>query len=160
MAILDIHSSRRGPAGQLSNLAVHEFVFRGIPVKSIECILQAVKFEGVKRQNHVLAMAPWDAFEYGKRYGQGWKRRSRGRLWWQGEPMMREGDEYRMFLDEAYWALASNDGFRDNLLRSWPAQLVHTIGGQDPYTTVLTEEEFCTRLMNMREHILERQGGQ
>lgn len=152
--VIDIHSTKQGPAGQLSNLAPHEFEFRGFTVPSIESVLQSVKFQDLKRQNAVLAMQPWDAFSYGKRYGQGWKSKGRGLLWWQGQPMARDSDEYQAFLNELYYAACKNEDFHDNLVRSWPNKLVHTIGGQDIFHTVLTEEEFTNRLESMRLEIL------
>ena len=132
--VIDIHSTKAGPAGALSNLAANEFAFRGRLVLSVESVLQSLKFQDLKRQDHVLAMEPWDAFSYGKRYGQGWKSKGRGLLWWQGQPMARDSEEYQTFLTELYWAVCRNEVFHENLLQSWPHTLVHTIGGRTSTT--------------------------
>ncbi len=72
-------------------------------------------------------------------------------LWWQGQPMARDGDEYQNFLTSAFTALyTQNENARVALLSTGDAELIHSIGVQDARETVLTEQEFCSRLMNVR----------
>ncbi|WP_226377912.1 NADAR family protein [Citrifermentans bremense] len=43
--------------------------------------------------------------------------------------------------------------FADDLLATGEEVLTHSIGEQDPRKTVLTEDEFCSRLMANRSRI-------
>jgi hypothetical protein len=50
-------------------------------------------------------------------------------------------------------ALAENDGFRNALIATGNAVLTHSIGKKNQSETILTEQEFCSRLMRVREMI-------
>jgi hypothetical protein len=67
--------------------------------------------------------------------------------------MKRNSDEYFNFLDEAYDCLGENKEFRDALLASGNSFLTHSIGKTEITQTILTEQEFCSRLMKLREKL-------
>ena len=71
-------------------------------------------------------------------------------LYWQGVEYKRDSEEYQQLLDRAYEALALNEGFRRALLASGDAVLRHTLGRTNQKETVLTQSEFCGRLMRLR----------
>jgi len=75
-------------------------------------------------------------------------------LWWNGVAYEREGEEYQKLLDRAFDALAKNVHWRIALLSTGDQLLTHSMGNADPKRTVLTEEEFCSRLMNIRARLL------
>ena len=74
-------------------------------------------------------------------------------LYWQGEIYPRDSQAYQDLLDRAFAALATNEGFRKALLATGNANLTHSIGKNKITETVLTRQEFCSRLMNIRERI-------
>lgn len=72
------------------------------------------------------------------------------KLYWQGKEFARESEEYQLLLNRAYNAIYQNAGFRSALEASKPAILTHSIGKNDETRTVLTQTEFCGRLMKLR----------
>lgn len=149
---IDISSTSKFPAGYLSNFTPYTFTFRGIEFTSMESLLQGLKFEGVETQNSVF-----------QRVGVKAKLRGKKRKWyldqtlyWQGTPMKRDSEEYKNIVREAFYALAENIDFQQTLLATGDKRLYHTMGKSDPTRTILTEEEFCGILTEVRTSLKER----
>jgi len=146
---MDVHSGAAYPASKLTNFAPNAFVFRGIRVAGMEGLVQAVKFDKPHMQIHVCTLTGLAAKKRGAK--RNWRRDQK--LHWQGEVMDRHGPEYQQFLDEAYMAMFSqNESARRALLATGAATLTHAIGKKKESDTVLTEREFCSRLMRCRSH--------
>lgn len=146
---IDISSTSKYPAGVLSNFTPYTFTFRGIEFTSMESLLQGLKFEGVETQNSVF-----------QRVGVKAKLRGKKRKWyltqtlyWQGTPMKRDSVEYRALVEEAFDALSQNTDFQKALLATGDKTLYHTMGKSDPTRTILTEEEFCEILTEIRKNL-------
>jgi len=146
---MDIGSKHGYPSSALSNFAPHPFMIDGILCNSMEGFLQSLKFKNPDMQEYVCALVGLKAKMKGK-HKKWWKEQI---LWWRGNPIERQSDEYQKLLDRAYYQLALNDGFARALLATGEATLTHTMGKKDPSHTVLTEREFCSRLTKMREMI-------
>lgn len=149
---IDISSTSKFPAAYLSNFTPYTFTFRGIEFTSMESLLQGLKFEGVETQNSVF-----------QRVGVKAKLRGKKRKWyldqtlyWQGTPMKRDSEEYKNIVHEAFYALAENIDFQQTLLATGNKRLYHTMGKSDPTRTILTEEEFCGILTEVRTSLRER----
>ena len=149
---IDISSTSKFPAGYLSNFTPYEFTFRGKRFLSMESLLQGLKFETVETQNGVF-----------ERVGVKAKLRGKKRKWyldqtlyWQGTPMKRVSEEYKNIVREAFYALAENIDFQQTLLATGDKRLYHTMGKSDPTRTILTEEEFCGILTEVRTSLKER----
>ena len=147
---IDISSTNKYPAGFLSNFTPYTFIFRGIEFTSMESLLQGLKFEGVETQNSVF-----------QRVGVKAKLRGKKRKWyldqtlyWQGTPMKRDSEEYKNIVREAFYALAENIDFQQTLLATGNKRLYHTMGKSDPTRTILTEEEFCGILTEVRRKLI------
>ena len=143
---VDISSDGRYPGAMLSNFTPYEFTFRGKRFLSMESLLQGLKFETVETQNGVF-----------ERVGVKAKLRGKKRKWyldqtlyWQGTPMKRDSEEYKNIVCEAFYALAENIDFQKTLLATGNKHLYHTMGKSDPTRTILTEDEFCEILTNLR----------
>ena len=149
---IDISSTSKFPVGDLSNFTRYTFTFRGIDFVSMEALLQGLKFEGLEKQNKVFRLVGVEA----KRKGRKRKWFLDQTLYWQGKPMRRDSDEYRTLVEEAFNALSANKDFRKALLATGGKTLYHTMGKSDPTRTVLTEEEFCGILTDIRRKINER----
>lgn len=143
---IDISSTSKFPAGDLSNFTPYTFTFRGINFTSMESLLQGLKFEGIETQNSVFQMVGIKAKLRGKK--RKWYLNQT--LYWQGVPMKRDSAEYRAFLEEAFEALSQNKDFQKALLATGDKALYHTMGKSDSTRTILTEEEFCEILTKVR----------
>lgn len=145
---MDIKSKSGYPASALSNFAPHPFVFDGVEVASMEGLLQAFKFDKPHIQVEVCKLTGLAAKRRGQKRNKAWKREQT--LWWQGVAYDRHGPEYQRLLDRAFAALASNDSFRKALLATGNATLTHSIGKNKEKDTVLTTQEFTSRLEKLR----------
>ena len=145
---LDIKSKAVFPGGDLSNFAPHRFVLDQIECASMEGFLQSLKVKDAEEQQRICRMQGVDAQKAGRRYE--WN--VEGTLWWNGAAFDRLSREYQELLDRAYDALYLQvKRFRDALAATGNQKLTHRSGKQDPCETILTEEEFCSRLHRLRE---------
>jgi hypothetical protein len=72
-------------------------------------------------------------------------------LWWNGIGYHRRGLAYQTLLGDIFDTVYEQDpSFRADLLATGLAPLVHSIGKEDPFDTVLTEEEFIEQLVRLR----------
>lgn len=146
---MDIGSGMGYPANALSNFAPHPFTIDGVECASMEGFLQSLKFKDPEIQKYVCTLVGKQAKYKGKNK-KWWKTQT---LYWQGEEIGRHSKEYQELLDRAYSCLSINERFSTALLRTKNAVLTHSIGKNDPTHTILTEQEFCSRLMKIREKI-------
>jgi len=145
---MEVASKSGYPYSALSNFSPHPFVFDGVECASMEGLLQAFKFEKEHIQVEVCKLVGYAAKSRGGAHNSHWKRQQK--LWWKGKAYDRDGKEYQELLDRAYDALAENTSFQKALLATGNAILRHSIGKSNPKDTVLTEREFCSRLMKLR----------
>ncbi len=147
---LDIKSGCGYPASALSNFSPHPFVFDGVEVASMEGLLQAFKFDKEHIQIEVCKLVGKAAKFRGKK--RDWKVDQK--LYWKGITYERKSDEYQALLDRAYYEMSmQSDSFRRALLATQKATISHSIGRSKESDTVLTEREFCSRLMLIRKHL-------
>ena len=142
-------NNKEYPGKALSNFSPHPFVFRGFQCNSMEGFLQGLKFKSPEMQAEVFKLVGMAAKKKGK--PKNWYREQT--LWFQGHPIKRDSQDYQDLLDEAYDELYKNEGFRKALEASGNANLVHSIGKSKITETVLTEREFCSRLMKLRDGV-------
>lgn len=152
---IDIYSKNEGAAGALSNFAAHAFVFDNIPCASMEGFLQALTHADAARQREVCALSGIAAKEAAN---AGWL--TEQTLHWQGRIFDRSSSNYQSLLDRAYSSLfMQSEAFRAALATTGSATLTHKNGGNDMQETILTEQEFCERLMNLRERLTDAEEG-
>ncbi len=150
---MNIGSGSGYPAASLSNFAPHEFIIDGVTCSSMEGFLQALKFEKNHIQIEVCKLVGKAAKFRGKPRNKRWQ--SLQTLWWLGQAYPRHSQAYQDLLDRAYAELAGNESFRRALLATGDAVLTHSIGHNNESQTVLTEREFCSRLMKLRDSMNE-----
>lgn len=144
---MDIKSRRPYPSGALSNFAPHPFVFRGVQCNSMEGWLQSLKFKNPEMQKHICTLVGFKAKRSGSKK-RWWEKRI---LWWNGKEIKRDSKEYQKLLDEAYENMFfQNESAKKALLATQNANLTHSIGKKKKKDTILTEQEFCSRLMKIR----------
>jgi predicted NAD-dependent protein-ADP-ribosyltransferase YbiA (DUF1768 family) len=144
---MDIGSGNGYPSAALSNFSPHGFIFRGVKCASMEGLLQAFKISSSDMQIHVCTLVGKAAKFKGKKK-KWWRTQT---LWWQGKEIDRHSDEYQQMLDEAFDCLFDqNESARRALLATQNAVLTHSMGKTNDSQTVLTQREFCSRLMKVR----------
>jgi predicted NAD-dependent protein-ADP-ribosyltransferase YbiA (DUF1768 family) len=146
---MDIGSGKGFPASSLSNFSPHPFIMDGVKCNSMEGFLQSLKFQNPEMQVAVCKMVGLQAKFKGKKK-KWWVTQT---LFWQGVEINRHSVEYQTLLDRAYDALSKNTGFAKALLATGNSALTHSIGKSDSSHTVLTEREFCGRLITIRERL-------
>ena len=147
---MDIGSGKEGPAGKLSNFPPSPFMFDGVLCNSVEGPLQAFKHKNPEMQVHVCSLVGRAAKFKGKK--KKWWRDQK--LYWQGNEYDRHSPEYQQLLDRLFQAVFDqNESKRNALLATGNAVLRHSMGKNDPSKTVLTEQEFCSRLMKNRSRL-------
>ena len=146
---MDIGSGSGYPSATLSNFAPHPFVIDGVECNSMEGFLQSLKFSNPEMQKEVCKLVGKAAKFKGKKK-KWWRTQT---LYWQGIEIPRDSEEYQKLLDRAFSALAQNNGFRAALLATGNSVLTHSIGKTKITETVLTRQEFCSRLTKIREEL-------
>lgn len=149
---MDIYSKATGSAGALSNFTAYAFVFDDVPCASMEGLLQSLLESNPEDQRQICQLVGLTAKEWGaKRLAQ---LGTTDRLWWKGKVYARSSGEYQELLNRMYEALATNREFRKALLQSGDEPLTHSIAkGEGPGETILIEDEFCSRLMRLRDRL-------
>lgn len=147
--MLDIGEESVYPASELSNFTPYAFTVEGIPCNSMEGFLQSLKFADREKQKEVCLLVGKKAKFKGKKK-KWWVDQT---LYWQGESLSRHSDTYQELLDNAFCELAKNPKFQEVLRATENEIITHSMGKKDPTKTVLTEEEFCMRLMAIRDKI-------
>ena len=145
---MDIGSKNGYPASALSNFAPHPFIIDGIQCNSMEGFLQSLKFESEEMQKYVCTLVGYAAKKKGK--NKNW--RDKQTLYWKGVPIKRDSEQYQTLLNKAYNALYENGKFQSALKATNNATLTHSIGKNKKSETVLTTQEFCSRLTYLRDY--------
>ena len=148
---MDIGSGTGYPSAALLNFTPHAFVIDGVECASMEGFLQSLKFSNPDMQREVCKLVGKAAKFKGKK--KKWYRTQT--LYWQGKEIPRDSDEYQELLDRAFAALGENEGFRKALLATGNATLTHSIGKKKTNETVLTVQEFTSRLYKLRNELKE-----
>lgn len=146
---MDIGSKASYPSGNLSNFHPHAFTIDGVDCASMEGFLQSLKFDKVHMQEFICTLVGKGAKKAGSK--KKWFRKQE--LYWKGDVYKRDSKEYQDLLDRAYDALFENESFRKTLMATNNANLTHSMGKNKISETVLTEREFCSRLMKLREKL-------
>lgn len=144
---MDIGSGNGYPSAALSNFAPHPFVIDGVECASMEGFLQSLKFESVDMQRYVCTLVGKAAKKKGHK--KNWKQKQE--LYWNGKIYKRDSEEYQNLLNRAYNRLYENGGFYKALCSTNGATLEHSIGKSKCSETVLTKQEFCSRLTYLRD---------
>lgn len=117
----------------------------------MEGLLQSFKFQSVSEQHEVCVLAGKEAKNRGTEQNDRWQ--ASQTLWWNGKAYVRNSKRYQRLLDRAYDALEQNSDFCVALLATGLEPLEHSIGSTDPCVTVLTETEFISRLLVIRQKL-------
>lgn len=147
--MITISSGMAYPGSHLSNLYPHKFVFDNVKVRSMESLLQSFKVEDRELQLKCCDLSPFEAKTYGKYFL--WQPKQL--LYWNGTVYKRDSAEYYELLKSAFIAICDNRKFKKALLDTGDKMLLHPIGGKVKSRTILTANEFCNILEEIREKL-------
>lgn len=150
---MDIGSKSGYPSSSLSNFAPHAFVLDDVQCASMEGFLQSLKFSNPDMQVEVCKLVGITAKRRGSK--KNWK--TTQILYWRGKPYKRDSEDYQKLLDRAYYALSQNASFQRALLATGNSSLTHSIGKNKINETVLTVQEFTSRLYKLRNELQQKQ---
>ena len=133
---------------ELSNFTAVTFYVDDIKCNSMEGFLQSLKFSDLEKQIEVCKLIGVQAKFKGKK--KKWYKDQL--LYWKGQVIDRHSDEYQKLLDKAFSAISMNDEYKVRLKKTNGYILTHDIGKTNPKQTILTVDEFCNRLMKLRDY--------
>lgn len=134
----------------LSNLYPYEFTFRGFQLKSIEAFFQGIKFDNPLVQQSVFAYSGTDAYHIQMASNYNWK--ETGYIYWQGQAIKRDSDEYDLLVDELYISALQNPLYRQ-AIKNATKPIIHSIGKLSKNETVFTRYEFEKQINCLSEFI-------
>ena len=152
---VDIWSKSDYPADVLSNLCSNGFRFDGMVCGSMEGFLQSLKQKDKDKQRQICSMKGKNAK---KMTSAGWQ--TEQIVWWKGVAIDRQSEEYGQLVRRAYQAMfEQNESFCISLMATRGQILFHSRGESNPFKTILTEDELCTILTEMRDNYDKRDKG-
>ena len=138
-------SSKNHLSRILSNLFPYKLSIRDESAESIEGILQSIKHKEADVQKLVMQYSGLVAWHTrGSTLVDDWRKRQT--LNWKEREMKRDSEEYQLFLDEVYLSAFNNPLYKKALQSTGDKILLHTIGHEDAKETVLTRNEYESRL--------------
>jgi RNA:NAD 2'-phosphotransferase (TPT1/KptA family)/5'(3')-deoxyribonucleotidase len=152
---LDIRSNGVYPSNVLSNLCSNGFRFDGMVCGSMEGFLQSLKHQDRDKQRQICSMKGGNARKHSVTSWQ-----TDQIVWWKGQAYDRQSEEYQKLIRRAYQAMFDqSERFRAALMQTRGITLIHSSGEESPYKTILTEQEFCQILTEMRDSYDRRDKG-
>ena len=144
---LDIRSNGLYPSNVLSNLCSNGFRFDGMVCGSMEGFLQSLKQQDLNKQRQICSMKGGNAR---KRSVTSWQ--TDQVVWWKGQTLNRQSEEFQALIRQAYKTMFDqSERFRSALMATRGITLIHTTGENNPYNTILTSDELCGILTELRE---------
>ena len=124
------------------------FRFDGVVCGSMEGFLQSLKLQDINKQRQICSMKGKNAK---KQTSTVWQ--TDQIVWWKGKAIDRQSGEFTALVRKAYNAMfEQSERFRTALMATRGMILYHTKGEGNPYKTILTEQEFCSILTELREN--------
>ena len=123
----------------LSNLFPYEFTFRGKQMQSIESFFQGIKIKEKNTQDYIFQYSGLEANVLKSASDYNWQ--ENGILYWQGNPIKRDSQEYDDMIEELYICAIQNPLYR-NVLKRIEKPIIHSIGKEAKEETTFTRYEF------------------
>lgn len=143
---VDVWSKSTYPANVLSNLYNNGFIFDGVICNSMEGFLQSLKQKDSVKQRQICGL---EGKEAKKMSSVEWQNNQI--VYWKGQAINRQSEMYLQLVRRAYRAmLEQNKRFSTALMATQSKRLYHSRGEKNPYKTILTEQEFCNILTELR----------
>lgn len=147
--MLDIRFKNGGLSSKLSNLYPYRFQIDGFIMESYEGFIQSLRTNDIIQKQKLWKMSGYPAWKYAQQFD--WTIDQK--LYWNGEEYDRHSNEYTELIKYSYDCLFQNVDFKNSLKESIGDSLDHSIGGTNPYKTILTKKEFLDNLNRLRDKI-------
>lgn len=134
----------------LSNLFHYEFEFRGKKLHSIESFFQGIKFKDKNIQDLIFEYSGMDSNCIKVASDYDWT--ENGIVYWQGEPIKRDSEEYDNIVDELYISAIQNPLYR-GVLKNCNKDIIHSMGAENKSETVFTRYEFEKQLNCLKDFL-------
>lgn len=135
------------PGKVLSNLCSNGFRFDGMVCGSMEGFLQSLKQKDKDKQRQICQMKGKKAKNMSSACWQ-----TDQIIWWKGKAIDRQGQVFQNLIKDAYRAMfEQNERFRTALMKTRGMKLYHSRGERNPFKTILTEQELCKILTELRD---------
>lgn len=151
---LDIsYESKNVIVRSLSTPFLHDFIFHGIKIKSVEGFLQSLKYKDNYIKSHLINC-------YGNEIRfletQNLDKDSyySGDLYFEGKTIDRYDIKYQELLNELYLSLCYSSVFEKSLINTGNRELLYSSGIEDPTRTLLTSRELVDRLKIIRDALI------
>ena len=145
---IDIWSKDPYPSNVLSNLCSNGFKFDGMLCGSMEGFLQSLKQKDINKQRQICSMKGKNAK---KMTTNAWQ--CDQIVWWKGNAIDRQSEDFIKLVRAAYQCMfEQSERFRMALMETRGMTLYHSRGESNPYKTILTEQEFCGVLAEIRDN--------
>ena len=145
---IDIWSHSDYPAQVLSNLCSNPFTFDGVLCGSMEGFLQSLKQQDRDKQRQTCAKKGHNAKRASSTHWQ-----TDQIVWWKGVAIDRQSEDFLHLIRHAYQAMFDqSERFRAALMATRGMRLYHSRGKSNPFKTILTEQEFCKILTDLRDN--------
>lgn len=144
---IDIHSKGKWPSNALSNFYPHRFKVDGVWCAGMEGFLQSLKTPSIAEQKEICGLSGKEAK---MRSTNSWK--AEQTLYWNGgRGIRRDSDQFQGLIRKAYRAMFEQcPEFYEALKATENKQLFHSIGNPIQNDTILTENELCDILTELR----------
>ena len=144
---IDIWSKDPYPSNVLSNLCSNGFKFDGMLCGSMEGFLHSLKQKDINKQRQICSMKGKNAK---KMTTNAWQ--CDQIVWWKGNAIDRQSEDFIKLVRAAYQCMfEQSERFRMALMETRGMTLYHSRGESNPYKTILTEQEFCGVLAEIRD---------
>ena len=144
---MNVGSGNTYPANALSNFSCHPFVIDEIKCNSMEGFLQSLKFSNPEVQKEVCTLIGLKA-KYRGKHKKWWRTQT---LYWRDQEINRHSEEYQLLINKAYDCMFNQSiNFRNALKAAKGVVFTHSMGKTDSHRTILTQQEFCSRLTKLR----------
>lgn len=150
METLNISESNEYPLNKLKLDIPNSFKFCGKTCCSLASVFYAMTFEELRDQQLVCS-SPAQIAKF-KARDNDWK--SSQKLHWNGVTYDRNSEEYQSFLDDLINAAVANMTFLSSLNATGDVELTYAELGNDPTQTPITSDEYCSRLMEIRDNLV------
>ena len=140
----------------LSNLFPYSFKFKGKKLSCIENFFQGIKFKDKKMQNYIFNYYGTQCVHIKAASNYNWK--ETGIVYWQGKPIKRDSNEYKLLIDELYISAIQNPIYRKALLNC-NKPIIHSIGKNEKNETLFTRYEFELELNCLKDFIQDKEKG-
>lgn len=148
--MIDIHYTGEGLEKKLSNLYPYRFEIDGVIVESMEGFLQSLKCKNIDNKKTLWGMHGYKCWKYGQSFNQ-WK--DDQLVYWNGQKIDRQSDEYTKLIERAFDCLFQNQDFKENLRLSLKDEVDHSKGKTDKKDSLLTKKEYIDNLNRLRDKL-------